>query len=67
MLVARTNARGLRAAQLAATEWASGDVPVHLEGLVLLADAPGRLPKALKQFVRLVAGGGATRVGAAVG
>jgi len=57
MLVARTNARGLRAAQLAATEWASGDVPVHLEGLVLLADAPGRLPKPLRQFVRLVAGG----------
>ena len=57
VLVARTNARGLRAAQLAATEWASGDVPVHLEGLVLVADAPGRLPKALKQFARLVAGG----------
>lgn len=57
VLVARTHARGLRAAQLAATEWASGDVPVHLEGLVLLADAPGRLPKALKQFAQLVAGG----------
>lgn len=57
VLVARTNARGLRAAQLAATEWASGDVPVHLEGLVLVADAPGRLPKALKQFARLVSGG----------
>ena len=57
VLVARTNARGLRAAQLAATEWASGDVPVHLEGLVLVADAPGRLPKPLKQFARLVGGG----------
>jgi len=57
ILVARTHARGLRAAQLAATEWASGDVPVHLEGLVLLADAPGRLPKALRQFCRLVSGG----------
>ena len=57
VLVARTHARGLRAAQLAAIEWASGDVPVRLEGLVLLADAPGRLPKALKQFSRLVAGG----------
>jgi hypothetical protein len=57
VLVARTNAHGLRSAQLAATEWASGDVPVHLEGLVLLADAPGRLPKPLRQFARLVAGG----------
>lgn len=57
VLVARTNARGLRAAQLAATEWASGDVPVQLDGLVLVADAPGRLPKPLKQFARLVAGG----------
>lgn len=57
VLVARTHARGLRAAQLAATEWASGDVPVDLQGLVLLADAPGRLPKPLKEFARLVAGG----------
>jgi hypothetical protein len=57
ILVARTNARGLRAAQLAAIEWASGSVPVHLHGLVLIADAPGRLPKALKDFALVVAGG----------
>jgi hypothetical protein len=57
VLVARTSARGLRSAQLAAMEWASGDVPVHLVGLVLIADAPGRLPKPLKDFAQVVAGG----------
>ena len=57
VLVARTHARGLRAVQLAATEWASGVVAVRLEGLVLLADAPGRLPKPLKELGDLVAGG----------
>lgn len=56
-LVARTHARGLRAAQLAATEWASGTVPVQLEGLVLLADAPGRLPRPLKDFAQVISGG----------
>lgn len=57
ILVARTNARGLRAAQLAAIEWASGSVAVQLHGLVLIADAPGRLPKALRDFAHVVAGG----------
>lgn len=56
-LVARTNARGLRAAQLAAIEWASGTVSVQLHGLVLIADAPGRLPKPLRDFAQIVAGG----------
>ncbi len=57
LLVARTNAHGLRAAQLAAIEWASGQVPIQLEGLVLIADAPGRLPRPLKDFAQLVSGG----------
>ncbi len=57
ILVARTSARGLRAAQLAATEWAAGDVPVKLHGLVLIADAPGRLPKLLRDFAQVVGGG----------
>lgn len=57
ILVARTNARGLRAAQLAAIEWASGNVAVRLHGLVLIADAPGRLPKPLRDFAHVVAGG----------
>jgi hypothetical protein len=57
VLVARTNARGLRAAQRAAIEWASGSVAVQLHGLVLVADAPGRLPKPLRDFAHVVAGG----------
>ena len=57
VLVARTNAHGLRAAQRAAIEWASGSVAVELHGLVLIADAPGRLPKPLRDYAHVVAGG----------
>lgn len=57
VVVARTNAGGLRAAQRVVAEWASGEVPVDLIGLVLVADAPGRLPRPLKDFVQLLAGG----------
>lgn len=56
LLVARTNAHGLRAAQRCAMEWASGSVPVALHGLVLVADAPGKLPKPLKDFIHVVSG-----------
>ncbi len=57
VLVARTHARGLRAAQSAIREWAGGDVGVLLMGLVLMADAPGRLPRGLRQLADLIAGG----------
>ena len=57
VLVARTHARGLVAAQSAIREWASGDAPVLLLGLVLIADAPGRLPRGLRRLAELVAGG----------
>ena len=58
LLVARTDAHGLRAAQRAAAAWASGTCPaVDLVGLVLIADAPGRLPRRLQQTADLVAGG----------
>ncbi|MFC8041738.1 DUF6668 family protein [Paenarthrobacter sp. NPDC057355] len=58
ILVARSNMSGLRAAQLAATEWASGSIPgVQVAGLVVLADAPGRLPKQIREFARVVGGG----------
>ncbi len=57
VLLARTNAHGLRAAQLAAIEWASGEIPIQLEGLALIADAPGRLPRPLRDFAQLVSGG----------
>lgn len=58
VLVARSNMRGLRAAQAAATQWASGLVPgVDVLGLVIVADAPGRLPRLLRDFAHLVSGG----------
>ena len=59
VLVARTNYAGLLSAQRAATEWASGslDEGVELLGLVLVADAPGRLPKPLRDYAQLLAGG----------
>ncbi|MHA7620778.1 DUF6668 family protein [Cellulosimicrobium cellulans] len=58
VLTARSNMRGLRAAQAAATQWAAGLIPhVEVLGLVILADAPGRLPRPLRDYVQLVAGG----------
>lgn len=56
LLVARTHARGLLAARRAATEWASGSVRVKVIGLVLMADAPGRLPPALRDQIRQLSG-----------
>jgi hypothetical protein len=62
VLVARTHGSGLRAAQRAAIEWASGVVQgVAVLGLVLIADAPGRLPRVLDDFADIV-GGGVPRV-----
>lgn len=58
VLVARTSERGLRAAQAAATQWAAGLVPhAKVVGLVLMADAPGKLPKPLRDFAQVVSGG----------
>lgn len=57
VLTARTSAAGLLAAQAALRQWAAGDAPVALVGLLLLADAPGRLPRPLQELAGLVAGG----------
>ncbi|WP_432524025.1 DUF6668 family protein [Kineococcus sp. SYSU DK006] len=58
LVCARTSYAGLSAAQRALTDFASGALPgVHLVGLALLADAPGRLPDALRDFAQLVQGG----------
>ncbi len=59
VLVARSNAAGLRAAQRAAAQWASFSAPepVQVLGLVVVADAPGRLPRALRELAELVGGG----------
>lgn len=58
LLVARTSAAGLKSARLAAQEWAASVTPhVHLHGLVLVHDAPGRLPRPLREFAALISGG----------
>jgi hypothetical protein len=62
LLVCRSDLRGLKAAQGALIQWASGAAPaVDLLGLAVLADAPGKLPKPLREFAALV-GGGAPRL-----
>lgn len=56
VLVARTDARGLRAVQRAVRELVEHRLPVDLVGLVLMADAPGRLPRALRDLAGVVGG-----------
>ena len=61
LLVCRADMRGLTTARNALTQWVSGAAPkVDLLGLAVLADAPGKTPKALRDFTTLV-GGGAPR------
>lgn len=58
VLTARSNVRGLRAAQTAARQWAAGLVPhVDVLGLVIVADAPGRLPRPLRDVAQVISGG----------
>lgn len=58
VLVARTSMTGLLSAQAAAIQWASGSTPAaNVMGLVLVADAPGKLPRQLRDFARLISGG----------
>lgn len=56
LLVARTHAAGLEAARRAVTEWGGSGVECNVRGLVLVADAPGPLPKLLKAQVRQLSG-----------
>jgi len=61
LLVCRSDMRGLTAAQTALTQWVSGATPaIRLLGLAILADSPGKTPKALREFASLI-GGGAPR------
>jgi len=58
VLVARSNAAGLLAAQAALAQWnAARDPGWDVVGLVIMADAPEKLPKPLRDLARLVAGG----------
>ena len=59
LVVARSSTTGLEAARDTARAHAAGEVglDVTLLGLVLVADAPGRLPPRLRELADLVAGG----------
>ncbi|MFZ4896410.1 DUF6668 family protein [Plantibacter sp. Mn2098] len=58
LLVCRTSHKGLKSAQRAAVEFAAGTLPsVRVAGLVLVADAPGKLPRDLRDLAKVVAGG----------
>lgn len=59
VVVARTTAHGLEQARLLAVQHAQGSSPQRtvLCGLVLVADAPGPLPRKLAQLQQLVVGG----------
>ena len=62
LLVCRADMRGLTTARNTLTQWASGAAPqIDLLGLAVLADAPGKTPKVLRDFAALV-GGGAPRL-----
>jgi hypothetical protein len=62
LLVCRADMRGLAAARSALTQWASGAAPeLDLLGLAILADAPGKTPRPLRDFAAIV-GGGAPRL-----
>jgi hypothetical protein len=62
LLLCRADMRGLTTARSALTQWASGAAPeLDLLGLAILADAPGKTPKALRDFAAIV-GGGAPRL-----
>lgn len=52
----RSTVAGLRAAQDVAIEWASGALPGQLVGLVVGADAPGRLPRELRDQLQITSG-----------
>jgi hypothetical protein len=62
LLVCRSNVNGLESARRALIEWTSPQPPeVELLGLAVLADAPGKLPKPLRELAAIV-GGGAPRL-----
>lgn len=52
----RSTAAGLRAAQDVGIEWASGALPGQLVGLIVGADAPGRMPRELRELREVTSG-----------
>jgi hypothetical protein len=58
LLVCRSHQAGLTAASAAVRQWASGQLPraIALWGLVIVADAPGRMPRQLAALRQRVSG-----------
>ena len=57
VLICRSSAAGLLAAKHAITDWASGSLPgVQLLGLAIVADAPGKLPRPLRELAHALGG-----------
>jgi hypothetical protein len=54
LAVARTNRSGLAALRDALRDWTAARLPVHLAAVVLLADAPGRLPRDLRPLLEAI-------------
>lgn len=58
LLVCRSNVNGLEAARRALIEWAAPNSPgVELLGLAVLADAPGKMPKEIRDLETIIGGG----------
>lgn len=58
VLCGRTDMRSLTDVQLALAQWGTGRLPaVNLVGMVLMADAPGRAPRPIQEFIQVLAGG----------
>lgn len=56
VLVARSNRTGFACLSAAAREWASSHVAATLLGAVVVADAPGRLPRSLAEQLEFAEG-----------
>ena len=57
LVAARTHAHGIGRAHDAGLQWAAGGLPgVELVGVVWVADAPGRLPRGVREPLRLASG-----------
>lgn len=58
VLVARADAHGLACAQAALQEWHTGMAPAstHIVGLVLMADAPTKPPRSVRDRIRVLTG-----------
>lgn len=55
-LVCRSHMRGVRAAQTALRDFATGRLDLSIAGLIVVADAPTRKPKEVKMLLKVLSG-----------